>query len=1474
MASGCDDGLLDEIKTMFHDGETEPALELIDAYLDEYTDDMQAHLLKLEICIAEQRDTDYVGRTLADLRSNLAGTERYDRLANLVEGVVQEALAEGRHQLSKRSFQRDWTDIHEAFDLACELMPDDPSVPLAAAQALLGDDTQIALPQSSAIQSLARLLDTSKCSEEDDTHTALSQPSTVQSFIRLLNAPNRSEETEKRYSALDKYLKEVLVRSIVGEPARITSSRLLVHHWLIGNNMEEIYSCLDVVLEAGDASINEVARQTVYVALGVILRCLRSGETDIANSLLDMCSKVWPDAPLIHLIRAETFRLFGQHQQAFDFYQKALVTKTDSLLELDLQTAQAIWEKITKLSRLCPACSKVNTIQRSTCTFCNHSFQTLDLLADQYHLGDAPLTVVAQVGCMAYHAEQGHTQESLEYLEQALKELNENEKALATLLPLHDEWEAAIESNYIPSLAETVLSINQEKMTDEVVAKIVQLCENDQSHWDNIPIRTRCKLVRRLLKANFLIEARNVMVVALAEQAEYKSVTALAGQLNQAIASRVRILCDEAESALQRGAIDEAVQKSDAVFLLHEQNYQGMIVRGKARLEGGNELAALADFRNVIEYSKDMELVHEARLCTALVLEECGEIAEAMKVIEEHNNPDVAAIRTRLQRRQRNEPIIHIRATDSVVMQDTLERCDLDDTVHGFWAVRVQSVGLPTNGAKKEWMEQVLRDGYLFVETLGGLRHTEGAPTFALRMISTPHSQIPERGQLTIAFLVRVSAGDAHSSRHRALALWRSLKNILPNQDKFVFEPVFDETELKKLLEPFPVASVAEIVRRENTLSRRGDRYVVYPFTAGIIDLHGVCWALLRSASPAMLSIHLVPTTLMSWEQIALENMMLNGGHLARQKVVKAEGVQSSDSVSEWWQTLSSMGQVQTNRHLVNNLRTGAYIMGINVVTSDATGALLPAQIASSLFGSIRPVGDAMCGGYEIVRARAEMEWTQACRNISNIDVENWVFSSSPGNSVRLRHLVSEGEAALAFRLPIPDGEGLPGLPVIRAKRVPPPDNLPDRGVCLGESVMHVGGSGLRINQCQDDRRRHAYVVGKTGVGKSNLLKNLALQDICAGHGVCVIDPHGDLIDDMLPLIPDNRMEDVIVFDASDDEYPIGLNLLEARSESEKPQIVNEFIGLLVRMYDPQNTGGIVGPRFQHNVRNAMLTVMAMEGSTLIEVVRALTDIKYVKKNLHHVTDPIVLNYWEKQIANTSDFHKSEILDYIVSKFSRFIGDQRIRNIVGQRKTTVDFRKVMDERRILLVNLSKGKIGPENAQFLGLLLVQRLLLTSLGRADMAAEDRADFMLYVDEFQNFATKMFATVLSEGRKYGVSATVANQYLTQLDPFIREAIFGNIGTMVSFQLGTRDAKEIVHDMYPVFGVDDLLNLPKYTACVKLLVDGVSSRPFTMRTLLDLSSPNKKRAQRIRQQSRERYGRPAKELTQEVLERFQGRS
>ncbi|MEK7450609.1 MAG: DUF87 domain-containing protein [Patescibacteria group bacterium] len=440
----------------------------------------------------------------------------------------------------------------------------------------------------------------------------------------------------------------------------------------------------------------------------------------------------------------------------------------------------------------------------------------------------------------------------------------------------------------------------------------------------------------------------------------------------------------------------------------------------------------------------------------------------------------------------------------------------------------------------------------------------------------------------------------------------------------------------------------------------------------------------------------------------------------------------------------------------------------------------------------------------------------------------------------------------------------------ITSKRAPAPMQTPTSGLYLGKSTYR--GLAKPVYMSLDDRRRHMYIIGKTGTGKSEFLKAMIMQDIKNGEGLAVIDPHGDLIEDMLPLIPPSRAEDVILFDPSDTSRPMGLNMLEAQTEEQKHYVVSSIIGLMYKLFDPNKTG-IIGPRFEHAIRNAMLTVMYEEGSTFVEVVRILTDANFVQELLPKVLDPIIRRYWTDQIAQTSDFHKSEVLDYIVSKFGRFVTNKMIRNIIGQSLSSFNFRKVMDEKKILLINLSKGKIGEENSNFLGLVIVPKILVAAMSRQDMPMSQRRDFFLYVDEFQNFATPDFAQILSEARKYRLNLIVANQFIGQMDEEVKNAIFGNIGTLASFRVGVTDANYLQHEFQPTFTEADLINIERFNTYIKTIVNGEPVPPFSMDLTRNLAEEkqleNPRVAELIKELSRLKYGKDVVTIEAEITKR-----
>ncbi len=382
-------------------------------------------------------------------------------------------------------------------------------------------------------------------------------------------------------------------------------------------------------------------------------------------------------------------------------------------------------------------------------------------------------------------------------------------------------------------------------------------------------------------------------------------------------------------------------------------------------------------------------------------------------------------------------------------------------------------------------------------------------------------------------------------------------------------------------------------------------------------------------------------------------------------------------------------------------------------------------------------------------------------------------------------------------------------------------------------SVVHIGineyhGTKKLIGYSEQDRLRHMYMIGKTGVGKSTVYQNMSLQDIKNGEGVCFIDPHGESIDWLLEHIPANRLEDVVLFDPSDESFPLGLNLLEARTEQEKDFLVSECIQIFYKLFDPNKTG-IIGPQFEHWLRNAALTVMAgPDGGSILEIPKLFIDPEFEMRKRSYLTDPLVIEFWTKQMAKTSDFHKSEMLNYFMSKFGHFMNNSLMRNIIGQHRSSFTFDSLMHQKKILLVNLSKGKIGEMNAHMLGLILISKLQAAILKRANLAASERHPFYLYVDEFQNFTTDTFISLLSESRKYGLGVHITNQYLAQLPEAIKDSVLGNVGTLVSFEVGIEDATILAKEFEPL-QAHNFMGLPRFNFYIKLMINGKTSNAFS---------------------------------------------
>ena len=472
--------------------------------------------------------------------------------------------------------------------------------------------------------------------------------------------------------------------------------------------------------------------------------------------------------------------------------------------------------------------------------------------------------------------------------------------------------------------------------------------------------------------------------------------------------------------------------------------------------------------------------------------------------------------------------------------------------------------------------------------------------------------------------------------------------------------------------------------------------------------------------------------------------------------------------------------------------------------------------------------------------------------------------------------LLVEKELAGLFHFPDSRYNKVPNIQWMTYKVLPPPPNVPHEGILLGNNEHR--GTKTPIRFLGKDRTRHQYIIGKSGSGKSALLSYMARQDINNGDGVCMVDPHGYLIEDVLANCPKERAKDIVVFDPSDIERPMGLNLLEAKTPEQKDRASLDAMEIFIKMFGNE----IFGPRIQHYFRNGCLTLMddEEEGATLIDVPRLFVDEEFQRYKVSKCRNAVVRSFWEHEIAKTGAREKEEMIPYFSSKFGPFITNTTMRNIIGQPKSAFDIRKIMDEGKVLLVNLSKGKIGNTNAQLLGLIFVNKISMAAMSRADIPSDQRTRFYLYVDEFQNFVTDAFATILSEARKYELALIMAHQYIGQLvgktsaygesSTKMRDAVFGNVGTIMSFKIGAEDSEYMAKEFAPVLSEQDVIGIPNFNCYCKLNVNNVQSRPFSMATIWDQSGRNDKLAKLIKEYSRMKHGRKKVFVDQEIEDRI----
>lgn len=568
----------------------------------------------------------------------------------------------------------------------------------------------------------------------------------------------------------------------------------------------------------------------------------------------------------------------------------------------------------------------------------------------------------------------------------------------------------------------------------------------------------------------------------------------------------------------------------------------------------------------------------------------------------------------------------------------------------------------------------------------------------------------------------------------------------------------------------------------------------------------------------------------------------------------------------------------------IKNIEEKAKKVGFDTVIRLMAGSVTSAEKAKGYVADIEdglaPYDLPHSNGFTNFKIPFSVAWLFKNCQARTFAVPFWAWAWRWKKLGEWQQIFSVNELSALFHFPNVQYNPSPNINWQGFKMTPPPIDMPKEGLLLGLNDYRGKITEVRIKP--NDRMRHFYLIGKSGTGKSTILEQMIKQDLEQGNGLCLVDPHGDLVEAVLPYIPRHRAEDVIVFDPGDMERPMGVNILEGKSDDEKEFMVNEAMAIFIKLYGEE----IFGPRLQNYFANACHTLMSddEDPATILDILRIFTDDNYRKNKVKKVTKPSVKAFWEQEYAKSGDREKQEIIPYLAAKFTPFVTNTQIRNIIGQGKSGFDFSAVMNERKILLVNLSKGKLGDLNARLLGMIFVSKIQMAAMARTKIPEHERKDFYLYVDEFQNFVTESFASILSEARKYRLGLIVAHQYISQItkmqgggkgtheDHAIKDAVFGNVGSMMCFKIGAQDAETMVKEFAPVFSDTDLINIANYHAFIKLNINNTTSRGFVMKTIYDTSAADKEAAEAYKQLSRLKYARDRAFVEREIKRKMLG--
>jgi len=802
-------------------------------------------------------------------------------------------------------------------------------------------------------------------------------------------------------------------------------------------------------------------------------------------------------------------------------------------------------------------------------------------------------------------------------------------------------------------------------------------------------------------------------------------------------------------------------------------------------------------------------------------------------------------------------------------------------------------------------IHDISAQGYQFtslskqIDLINSLYQHDASITYAIRYISRPHPALLAGGVIEACIFCKVRDFNQTSLQKKIQEqteqLIIQLCGSLPDYEWHV---VIAENEFMHLWNPidWKNANIAEVRRREEVVAldlvkslghlgfnhsplpsqddAEGQVYFVHPFLPHPGQLERLLRIILLNSFPIVLTITLTPTQLTSEEQKAMLD-----------QVAISEGNQVKPSTSV--QRIQEQRAIMIGNGLVSqmlNLQDAPFFMTISIASSsrlpatliESAGVAFSASVGESLHPLYAEPSFIQMGGYDTVLPADRTEKDTARHNLATLSSNPWGRSLAPQHLSRLRYLVNGHEAICGFRFPEDTGDGLSGINMHSQRSQAIPHELlylakqlsPSQKLMIG--VNNCFGVTQEVNLPVKDRLTHTYVVGQTGTGKSTLLKTMILSDINAHRGCALIDPHGDLFEEILGLIPPERLDDVVIIDPSDTEYPVGLNLLDVKDGEERRFITREMQAIMKRLlqdeYGPISKEWAGPYFFQHMNMNMLLTMSDLENpGTLLQYYQIYQSENYWKRWIPLKTDDPMLASWVSgYLANNNYTDKarggdSSTGDYLSNKFIDFVYDPRLRNIFGQPHSTVDFQAVMDEGKILLVNLAKGLLGEQNSRFLGLILMAKIQAEIMKRARVPKEARTPFYVYVDEFQSLATENFTILLSEARKFGVGLVLANQFISQIkDPRIMQSIFGNVGTFLTFRLGLEDAQMIESQYLPYFDRMDIANLPNWQMAARVSSNGKGLTPFTVQTVLPDGKPDLKTAKLIRARSREKYATP----------------